>query len=404
MSSSDKTKLDGLSISGTTDYLSKFTSSSSIGNSVVVEQNSNAIGVSTAFLGAAFASAAGFKNLAIGTSYFDGTNYITPAPGSNAIAEIVADSSGVGFIVLSSVGSATRTDSPAAFLALERFRVSSAGAAVAGALSVVGAYLSGDDTIPALGAGRSVKFTVLNGGGVGAYGLLGGVIGTGSAFLQVQRVDGTATAYDMYLQPNGGFVGVGTITPQARLHVSGPVALDCANLQAVLGVDKEILQAYDAVGSQLVSRHGGGFGDEAVTHANLAGSSSKSPKHQKFCSQYSVTAPANFTQTISLSIFGSAMPANRSFVATLTLTQRVDSASTTGVAVITLIAGTTSGSGALDAVYITTTPMVAGPGGTGLSITVNVVSGTQFSFTVNNAYFAGAITGYWEIELAWVGT
>lgn len=42
-----------------------------------------------------------------------------------------------------------------------------------------------------------------------AYGLLAGVTATGTAWLQVQRTDATATAYDLFLQPSGGNVGIG---------------------------------------------------------------------------------------------------------------------------------------------------------------------------------------------------
>ncbi|RJQ30866.1 MAG: tail fiber domain-containing protein, partial [Actinobacteria bacterium] len=42
------------------------------------------------------------------------------------------------------------------------------------------------------------------------YGLLAGVGGGGVPWLQAQRTDGTATAYNLLLQPSGGNVGIGT--------------------------------------------------------------------------------------------------------------------------------------------------------------------------------------------------
>jgi hypothetical protein len=77
-----------------------------------------------------------------------------------------------------------------------------------------------DDVIPALG-NNGGKFSLLNNGGL--YGLIGGVLGTGNGYLQVQRVDGGATAYNLLLQPNGGNVGIGTITPSFPLEVSGAI-------------------------------------------------------------------------------------------------------------------------------------------------------------------------------------
>jgi hypothetical protein len=66
--------------------------------------------------------------------------------------------------------------------------------------------ISGTDTIPALGS---------NGGSFGlfasgaAFGLIAGTLNTGNVFLQAQRIDSTATAYNIFLQPSGGNVTVG---------------------------------------------------------------------------------------------------------------------------------------------------------------------------------------------------
>jgi hypothetical protein len=49
------------------------------------------------------------------------------------------------------------------------------------------------------------------------------VLGSGNSYIQVQRVDGTATAYNLLLQPNGGNVGIGTLIPSEKLEVSGNV-------------------------------------------------------------------------------------------------------------------------------------------------------------------------------------
>ena len=60
-----------------------------------------------------------------------------------------------------------------------------------------------------------------DGGGAGSYGLIGGTAGTGNSWLQAQRIDGTATAYNILLQPSGGNVGIGATTPSQKLHVAG---------------------------------------------------------------------------------------------------------------------------------------------------------------------------------------
>ena len=53
------------------------------------------------------------------------------------------------------------------------------------------------------------------------YGLMAGVTNGGSAWLQSQRTDGAATAYNLLLNPSGGNVGVGTTIPTVPLQVEG---------------------------------------------------------------------------------------------------------------------------------------------------------------------------------------
>ncbi len=53
------------------------------------------------------------------------------------------------------------------------------------------------------------------------YGLLSGVLGDGSAWLQAQRVSGAATTYPLLLNPNGGSVGIGMTGPARRLDIVG---------------------------------------------------------------------------------------------------------------------------------------------------------------------------------------
>ena len=76
----------------------------------------------------------------------------------------------------------------------------------------------GSNTIPAAGAATaSALFS--NATGAGDYGLIAGATSSGHGYLQAQRADGIATTYDLFIQPNGGNVGIGTTSPLSQLHV-----------------------------------------------------------------------------------------------------------------------------------------------------------------------------------------
>jgi len=82
---------------------------------------------------------------------------------------------------------------------------------------------SSEGSIPALGANTSfLKISNTSGN----YGSMIGQLGSGNAYFQVQRFDGSATAYNLLLQPNGGNVGIGTTTPGAKLDVNGDVFIN----------------------------------------------------------------------------------------------------------------------------------------------------------------------------------
>jgi len=74
------------------------------------------------------------------------------------------------------------------------------------------AIIAADETTtPTLGTNAG-KLGIFNGTGAGTYGMIIGVINNGNVYQQVQRIDGTATAYNLLLQPSGGSVGIG-VTP-----------------------------------------------------------------------------------------------------------------------------------------------------------------------------------------------
>ena len=100
-----------------------------------------------------------------------------------------------------------------------------------------------ESNVPALGA-NTTFLKISNTGG--AYGAMIGQLGTGNSYIQSQRFDGTATAYNLLLQPNGGNVGIGTTTPQEPLDVNtNYTGLNVDNTAAIFGNDIGTTQSRD---------------------------------------------------------------------------------------------------------------------------------------------------------------
>ena len=123
------------------------------------------------------------------------------------------------------------------------------------------------------------KLGLLNGAsGVGIYGVLQGVLGNGSSYLQVQRVDGIPTAYQLLLQPNGGNVGIGTTSPTEKLEVNGNVK--ATGFKIASGTANQALTANggvfdlntkaDLVGGKVPASQLPAYVDDVLEFANLA--------------------------------------------------------------------------------------------------------------------------------------
>jgi hypothetical protein len=68
----------------------------------------------------------------------------------------------------------------------------------------------------------------------GEYGLVAGVGGSGNVYMQAQRTDGTATAYNLNLQPSGGNVNIGNTTnSNFRLNVVTNAVATRQNMAAI---------------------------------------------------------------------------------------------------------------------------------------------------------------------------
>jgi hypothetical protein len=103
----------------------------------------------------------------------------------------------------------------------ERARIDSSGNLLVGTttarnrLTVQGNVFS----TPTLGTASGQAFF----GEAAGYGMMLGTSGYGYGWIQQQRVDGSATAYDLLLQPVGGNVGIGETAPGSRLQVNGNI-------------------------------------------------------------------------------------------------------------------------------------------------------------------------------------
>ena len=152
---------------------------------------------------------------------------------------------------------------------------------------------TGQDTLPALGSNGG-KFGMFNNGD--AYGLISGVLSSGDVFMQVQRVDGTATAYNLQLQPNGGKVGVGSASPGAKLDVYAP---STASSGSSVGIQMS--------GAQSTANSGGLYGMNIVpSYSAASGNTLALLVGGQF-------VPANSSTGTVTSLYGTAvMPQNNS--------------------------------------------------------------------------------------------
>lgn len=187
----------------------------------------SSLGYSTQFT----ASGLWFTNTFSGNSYFvtQNTNGVLKHTGTTTIAgdTDIWNSSTSGFVINPSGGSSSRMlaanthfivkgstsqtgdltqwqNSAGSVLS----KVDSSGNIGVGGTPKVRLQTSSSSTSPAptLGTASGALYITNNDT---AYGLLAGVTATGTAWLQVQRTDATATAYDLFLQPSGGNVGIG---------------------------------------------------------------------------------------------------------------------------------------------------------------------------------------------------
>ena len=128
-------------------------------------------------------------------------------------------------------------------------------------LQVSGSSAVAQPTLGVASGGFYLTNTDLN------YGLLSGVHTSGDAWLQVQRTDTTATAYNLNLQPSGGNVGIGTILPDYLLSVGASFGVDnSGDLKKIKGVSYSWPTANPGTGN---TRYLQNDGDGGLTWAEV---------------------------------------------------------------------------------------------------------------------------------------
>jgi hypothetical protein len=105
-----------------------------------------------------------------------------------------------------------------------RIFITSAGNVGAGTTSPYNArlHVAGNTTSPDLSSAVVSNASAVLGNSDPEYGTYFATYGGGGGAIQ-QRRGGSAVYYDLYLQPHGGNIGVGTTGPQSKLHVAGEI-------------------------------------------------------------------------------------------------------------------------------------------------------------------------------------
>ena len=91
-------------------------------------------------------------------------------------------------------------------------------------VGLTGGTRGGATSIPALGFTNSSSVALFTNNDTN-YGTLFGTLNTGVGWVQQGRTDGTGTAYNLALQPSGGFVGIGVTAPNFTLHIDSNTSI-----------------------------------------------------------------------------------------------------------------------------------------------------------------------------------
>jgi hypothetical protein len=176
------------------------------------------------------------------------------------------------------------------------------------------AILGADETTnPTLGTNAG-KFGIFNGVGAGTYGMIMGVINNGNSYLQVQRIDSTATAYNLLLQPSGGSVGIGIATsnPGYKLEVNGTGYFTGLSVNGTANVSGVLTAgAFQGIAGQIVTSVG--YGSTTLGSYDL----NNLAEGMYIVTGYMVRGGAGINETYTQTWFYSRLPGGSAYVSTI---------------------------------------------------------------------------------------
>ena len=209
------------------------------------------------------------------------------------------------------------------------------------------------------------------------YGVAIGANSSGVGYISSQRTDGTATTYNLAIQPNGGNVGIGTTSPGYKLEVTGNARVSTnfyiGNVDAVTTATEVLVRQSDRV--------------RGITPANLIDSISAPVTPGSITSTIvGETIEISFNESTTSNIdyyqvWSSDDGGDFGIIAQITPT---DFSSTMTVVDTTFVTGGTMSY----RVYAVKTGIYSSPGTTSTSYTVGVLNVTNMSVVnLNTAYY-----------------